>query len=214
MTEEACLAQILSVEEAACGFARLMAHICELYTCGESSSVSEFEGNELAASALYVLGFPNNDRAALQALCSDDVIAAWTHKRLELEHRIPCVMELWQSAVALMPPIRNIALRDTLCSIGRLPSSYDTFFAAHVVPCSIDYPLSQPVSEDLQGLDYIEAWLAQLHAEADFLAQFDLEDMVGYLDAWCPDYQGLLINVHDPIREAWEAGLLQKSVIQ
>ena len=39
--------------------------------------------------------------------------------------------------------------------------------------CSIDYPLSKPVSEQLKGLDFVEAWLAQLLEEAQFLAQFD-----------------------------------------
>ncbi|MDO4538822.1 MAG: hypothetical protein Q4B54_11730, partial [Coriobacteriales bacterium] len=44
-------------EQAIRGFATLMTHVCRLYTCGESSSVTESEGHELAESALYVLGY-------------------------------------------------------------------------------------------------------------------------------------------------------------
>lgn len=196
-----------ATERAMEGFVVLMTHICELYTCGESSSVSEFEGHELAESALYVLGLTDETaQETIGVLSSDDVVAAWTRKRIELESRIPGVMELWQRVVATMPPICNIALRDTLVSIGKLPQAYDTFFAAHEVPASIDYPLSQPVSEHLKGIGYVEAWLTQLLEEAQFLMQFDTDEMTAYLDAWCPDYCGLLINLYDPIREAWLEG--------
>ena len=207
MSDLQSIVESSATEQAMEGFAALMAHICALYTCGESSSVSELEGHELAESALYVLGLA--DGAELQTmglLASGDVVATWTRKRTELESRIPEVMGLWRRAVATMPPIRNIALRDTLESIGRLPQAYDTFFAAHEVPASIDYPLSEPVSEQLRGLDYVEAWLRQLIGEAQFLAQFDVDEMTAYLDAWCPDYRGLLINLHDPIHEAWCEG--------
>ena len=197
----------VATERAMRGFAELVSHICGLYTCGESSSVSAYEGRELAESALYVLGL--NDATAQQTLdllCSDDVVAIWTRKRGELESRIPDVMELWQRVIAIMPPIRNIALRDTLASIGRLPQAYDTFFAAHEVPASIDYPLGEPVSDKLRGLDYVEAWLMRLLEEAQFLARFDMDEMVAYLDEWCPDYRGLLINLHDSVYRAWREG--------
>lgn len=194
-------------ERAMRGFSRLMAHVCGLYTCGESSSVSEREGYELAESVLYVLGFGANDtQQTIRLLSSNDVVAAWTQRRREIELRIPIVMERWQRVVCVMPPIHNIALRDTLASISGLPTAYDTFFAAHEVPCSIDYPLSEPVSERLKGLDYVEAWLKRLLVEARFLAQFDTEEMCAYLDAWCPDYRGLLINLYEPIHDAWQQG--------
>ena len=194
-------------EQAMAGFAKLMNHICMLFTFGESSSVSEFEGRELAESALYVLGLTDETmQQTLGLLASDDIVSIWAQKRSELESRIPVVMVLWQRVIAIMPPIRNIALRDTLASIGRMPQTYDTFFAAHEVPASIDYPLSKPLSEQLKGLDYVEAWLTQLLEEAQFLARFDVGEMTAYLEAWCPDYRGLLINLYDPINEAWGAG--------
>lgn len=207
MSDLVRIVESTATEQAMKGFAQLMRHVCTLYTFGESSSVSALEGHELAESALYVLGL-TDDRAleTMALLSSDDVVAIWTRKRSELESRIPHVMVLWKRTVVTMPPISNIALRDTLTSIGNLPSLYDTFFAAHEIPCSIDYPLSQPISEKLKGLDYIEAWLTQLLFEAQFLAQFDLADLEIQLEAWCPDYRGLLINLYDPIYNSWRAG--------
>ncbi|MGN0072712.1 MAG: DUF6179 domain-containing protein, partial [Coriobacteriales bacterium] len=153
------------------GFAQLMQHVCRLYTCGDSSSVSGAEASQLASSVLYVLGSgqAGGDKALLRALAREDVVELWTQRRQELSARMEHTMELWQTALTSMPPLNNIALRDTLASIGQLPSVYDTFFAAHEVPASIDYPLAVPVSEELQGLDYLDAWLQQLIDEARFL---------------------------------------------
>lgn len=188
-------------ERAMRGFAELMTHLCHLYTLGDSSSVSQQEGYDLAESALYVLGFFDEDPGlAVSLLESEDIVGTWTTKRKQLEARVPGVMDLWRQVVLTMPPIRNIALRDTLASIEELPNRYDTFFGAHQIPCSIDYPLSNPVSEELKGLDYVEAWLVQLLKEARYLSRFDVDEMVAYLESWCPDYQGLLINLYEPIR--------------
>ena len=99
--------------------------------------------------------------------------------------------------VATMPPIHNVALRDTLVSLGELRSRYDTMFAAHEVPCDIDYQLSEPVDPRLLGLDYIEAWLAQLLVETRWIAQFDADSRLAVLERACPDYKGLHVNLYD-----------------
>lgn len=200
------------LEAAQQGFACLMRHLCQLYTGGESSSVSAAEATELASSALYVLAGsqPADSPQLLRTLARGDVVDQWTQRRRQLDARVERTMQLWQEALATMPALNNIALRDTLASIGRLPQAYDSFFAAHEVPASIDYPLAVPVSEELQGLDYLDAWLGQLLEEARFLARFNTQDMVDYLRGWCPDYQGLLINLYEPIHAAWQRGELRQ----
>lgn len=201
------IAAIPATEKAIAGFYVLMTHVYALYTCGESSSISESEAYNMAESVLYVLGLTEETvQETLSLLASENVVATWTQKRTELEIRISKVMKLWEEVVAIMPLIHKIALRDTLTSIGELSRKYDTFFGAHEIPCSIDYPLSQPISEELKGLDYVETWLEQLLFEARYLARFDTDEMVAYLKKWCPDYQGLLINLYEPIHEAQEQG--------
>ncbi|MDD6651368.1 MAG: DUF6179 domain-containing protein [Eggerthellales bacterium] len=190
-------------------FAELMVHVCNLFTCGESGSVSAAEATDLANSVLYVLGARDlSADEALAMLARPDLVRVWGERRQRLQDRVAEVMALWEETVRTMPSVRNIALRDTLESIGTLPRVYDAFFRAHEVPVSVDYPLSVPVDESLQGLDYLEVWLTQLLAEARFLARFNVNDMVAYLQSWCPDYQGLLINLYEPIRDAWKAGKL------
>ena len=81
--------------------------------------------------------------------------------------------------------------------VEALGDCFDTHFAAHEVPCDIDYQPSKPVNPQLLGLDYIEAWLAQLLAETRWIAQFDAASCVNVLERACPDYTGLHVNLYD-----------------
>ena len=134
---------------------------------------------------------------ATQVLDVEDPIALWHDALAKLDTRVDAALGMWHETVVTMPPIRNVALRDTLASPGKLKRRYDTRFAAHVVPCDIDYQLSEPVDPRLMGLDYIEAWLTQLLAEARWIAQFDVESCVDVLECTCPDYRGLHVNLYD-----------------
>ena len=53
------------------------------------------------------------------------------------------------------------------------------------------------VDTNLRGLDYIEAWLAQLERETMWIAQFDVDSCISTLERVCPDYRGLHINLYD-----------------
>lgn len=69
---------------------------------------------------------------------------AFYARRLEaLEAQMERLLAQWREICALMPPIRNVSLRDTLASIGQVKSMYDMRFAAHEVPCDIQYQASR-----------------------------------------------------------------------
>lgn len=186
------------VDRASENLAAVMAHVVNLYCAGGSSSVSAYEANELAKSVAYVLGIADAaPEEAAQVLDVDDPIALWQDAVCALETRMDDTLALWHEVVVAMPPIRNVALRDTLASLGELKRRYDVYFAAHEVPCDIDYQLSVPVDPSLEGLDYVEAWLAQLLAEARWIKQFDLDSCISVLKRVCPDYRGLHVNLYD-----------------
>ena len=80
---------------------------------------------------------------------------------------------LLQTALASRPHIENRSLSDTLNSLKSFSKRWDFHFFAQEIPCDIDYPLSQPVSEALRGVDYVNEWLRQLCLEQAFLDCFD-----------------------------------------
>ena len=179
-------------------FAQLMTHVASLYCMNGSSSLSQHEMAELTLSVAYTLGLADaTPEEAAQALSADDPIALWHERLAALNCRIDNALITWKRIVLTMPPIHNVALRDTLASLGDLKSQYDTRFAAHTVPCDIDYQLSEPIDTNLRGLDYIEAWLAQLERETTWIAQFDVDSCISTLERVCPDYCGLHINLYD-----------------
>ncbi len=57
--------------------------------------------------------------------------------------------------------------------------------------------MSKPVDSDLMGIDYVGAYLAQLLAEARWIARFDVESCVTVLERACLDYRGLHVNLCD-----------------
>ena len=184
------------------GLMRLFVKQCRLYTCGGSSSITQLEADDLLCSIRYVLRIDNlDDPATLARLASDDIDVLFKQGLEDIERRVNETMELWRQVCVTMPPIKNIALRDTLASIGQFRKVYDTYFAADKVLVNIDYPLSEPISEELEGVDYVYAWLQQCLKDAQYIAQFDRNECIAVLKRYCPDYKGLLINLYEPIKK-------------
>lgn len=182
------------------GLMRLFVKQCRLYTCGGSSSITQLEAEELLESIRFVLRIDDlDDPATLARLASDDMDALFRQGLDDINRKVNETMELWQQVCITMPPIKNIALRDTLASIGQFRKVYDTYFTAFAVPVSIDYPLHDPVPETLKGVDYVHEWLKRCLAEAQYLAQFDTKECIAILKRSCPDYKGLLINLYEPV---------------
>lgn len=185
-----------------------MAHLATLYCHGESSSLSEFEAFQITRSTRYVLGISDAAPSSVLHGLASSPQRFYEQKLAELERRKVALMRLWRDVCATMPPIRNVSLRDTLASIGDVPVHYDMRFAAHEVPCDIQYQLSAPVDDSLEGLDYLEAWLAQLKRETAWLAHFTPESCTAVLEEICPDYRGLHVNLLD-LLEPYENRLVR-----
>lgn len=183
-------------------FACIVGHVAGLYSMGGASSLSFAEMHDLTQSVCFVLGLASSDACVRQragrglAACCD-ALEYYDARLVRLQERVRSVMDLWHEVVFAMPPIRNVALRDTLASIGSFERRYDLRFAAHEIPCDIDYPLCKPVSEAACGVDYLEAWLSQALVEAHWLAQFDTSCCIRVLKRVCPDYRGLHVNLCD-----------------
>ena len=96
---------------------------------------------------------------------------------------------------------QNLALRETLESIGQsvtAKAAYHVQFFAHELPCSIDYPLCDPVPETLQGAEYLAEYLKRLCEENALLDAVDQAAARRMALAFCPDYAKLLVNLCEP----------------
>lgn len=177
------------------GFGRLFSGLVMLRTHGASSSISEPEAVQLAYSLCYVLGSSDLPPASLNNALANDPFTFYVRQVKHLEERVEALLVIRKRVCELMPPLRNVSLRDTLGSIGKIRALYDIRFRAHEVPCDIQYQLSCPVDDSLMGIYYLEAWISELLKEAIWIAQFTPGSCISVLERFCPDYRGLHVNL-------------------
>lgn len=180
-------------------FVRLLERRTAIFTMGDSSSVSRRTAIDLVQSVCFVLGVDVDEPTVPQRLLGVDLEAEFRRCLTEVERKVELAGRLWRDACAGLPMIPNIALRDTLAAIGDFPKNYDFRSMAHEIPCMIDYPLCHPVPESLAGVDYINEYLRRLLIEDDFLQRFERDACVRVLELTCPDYNGLIVNLYEPI---------------
>lgn len=191
----------------------LLARQTKAYTAGDSSSVPIEIAGELLHSICFTLHILPEEASSYRPLLHQDLGALLSAGMQELQRKMEDSKTLWTALCTHLPPVTNIAMTDTLKSIGTFWKRYDYRFFAHEIPCDIDYQLSQPVPEQLQGIDYVHEYLKRMAIENDFLRLFREEAVIPLLRAYCPDYNGLLINLYEPVvTNAAGLALLQKEV--
>lgn len=174
----------------------LLARQTQKYTSGESSSIPEELAAELLDSVCFCL---KQHEAGLHVLLHQDGMEALAEGIRRIGRKQIHGSIVWQQVCNHLPPVENQSMLDTLGGIGTFLKQYNPRFFAHQIPGDIDYQLSAPVSEQLQGVDYINGYLKHLAIENSFLRQFTKAALEPVLNAYCPDYRGLLVNLYEPV---------------
>lgn len=170
------------------------------YTMGDSSSVPSEIAQELLSSICFTLSIDlNGSPESLKWILDADLDQKLNDEIEILGKKTKFGKRLWQRACLSLSSIQNISLHDTLKSIGGFFNRYDYYYFAHSIPCDIDYQLCHPVPDRLLGIDYISEYLRRIIIENELLNCFSLVESVPLLDAYCPDYEGLLINLYEPL---------------
>jgi len=171
----------------------------EQYTGGESSSVKIETAQSILESIFYTIGiylknFPDADRS-IEVLKHSSLSELYRHGKKLLENK-------FANAEKLLDAVRNNCLVTDHCAYndtirtGLLLffSAYDIDFAAHDIPASIDYPLSNDQME-LAGVEYIYNYLQILFWENQFCNKFPERNIHCLLRGYHDHYQDLLINI-------------------
>lgn len=172
----------------------------ERYTMGDSTSVPIEIAEELLNSICFSLGLElrelmNAKELLMEEDISDLLKASWS-KIASLMERGKKLLEAVRKS---SPNIENISYKDTINEIDKFFNKYDYRFFAHKIDCSIDYQLSNAISEKLQGIEYINEYLKALLIENEFCICFDKDNIIYILNSYCSDYKELLINIFEPI---------------
>lgn len=179
---------------------RLLGKRVERYTTGDSGSVPVETAQELLESICYTLDLAlRTEGLAPRTLLTEPLDALLARGQQEIGRLLTQCESLLHQACAGAPDISNRSLQDTLRSIGGLRRRYDYWLFAHPICCDIDYQLCRPVPESLRGAEYVAEYLRRIIAENGVLALFDPQTAVRLLQRYCPDYEGLLINLCEPV---------------
>lgn len=172
----------------------------ERFTSGDSSSVPVEMAQELFASVCYTLGIDiagNPDDLAW--ILDADLDQKFRDGTEDLKRKLKIGKRLWQAACLGVPKIHNESMHDTLRSMSGFFRHYDPYYFAHDIPCDIDYQLCRPVSERLLGVDFVNEYLKRIVIENELLSCFSPSRCTSLLNVFCPDYEGLLINLYEPV---------------
>lgn len=178
----------------------LLAYRTERYTMGDSTSLPVEMAEELFKSLRFSIGIElKNSRNPMEVLMKEDLNdllkASWSR----MEDMIAKGKKLLEAVIKNSSNIENISYNDTLKEIGDSFKKYDYRFLAHNMECSIDYQLSNAVSESLQGIEYVNEYLKSLLTENEFCRCFHRDKIIKVLNSYCQDYKGLLINIFEPV---------------
>ena len=171
-----------------------------LYTSGESSSIPWETAQSLLASLLYTLRLDGEDPGERgRQLAEADLEEELRRGRTRLRRKMAYALRLWQRLAGSGAAADSICLGETLLGIGEFWWRYDWRFAAHEIPCDIDYPLALPTPESLQGVDYLTEWLGRLETELRFRDAFPPAARAAVWERFHPEYRDMPLNLYEPL---------------
>lgn len=179
---------------------KLLGKRTQCFTMSDSSSVPVETAEELMKSIFFTIGlYIGNEGNKWELLLETSDLqellkAGW----VEIEKRMADGRELLRKVRETAPAVENKSYRDTLKGIEVFFKKYDYRFFAHEIPGDIDYQLCYPVPGELQGIEYINCYLSRLLTENLFCGCFASDRITMLLRSYCPDYNGLLINIYEP----------------
>lgn len=164
----------------------------------DSSSMPSEQADNLLESILYTLSIVcEEDNLSPQKMLEADfhelIRRGWAIldcKRRELYER-------WNTLCQNAPDIPNVYYVTTLKNIQQFFQSYDLYYQAHEIPCSIDYPILSPISEEIKGISYIEEYVMRVGIENEFIHCFPLENVLRLLNIATEDYLEDYMNLCD-----------------
>ncbi|MEG0772041.1 MAG: DUF6179 domain-containing protein [Clostridium sp.] len=170
------------------------------FTRGESSSVREEVAEQIMLSINYTIGLALKKETAVKE--SIDLIKKegmkylFTEGEKILKHKVKECKRLYNLAKETRIETENYGYVDTInYGIPLFFKSYNTRFACHEIPGSIDYPLS--VEEiDFVGIEYIEEYLNILILENKFCSYFDIAEIEALLKGFNKNSKHILINIY------------------
>lgn len=167
---------------------------------GDRSSLRAEAADELLASIRFTLRAHLAARGLPQrALLTGDIHALFRAAQETVLAQTNETFSLYRLAQETLRTLGSRTLASSLAAVGGFFTAYDARLNAHAIPAMIDYPPCLPVSEVLEGVAYIRAYLVRLLTENALLLRLDPLREGRLLARACPGYRILPLNLYEPV---------------
>ncbi len=170
------------------------------YTMGDSTSVTIDTAQRLLEGIWFCVAL--NEKDFEQGISqSEPLRARWNAGVAQANRLAKRAKLLLKEAEHMQPPLTNLAFRESLGAMPAFFRSYDADFFAQEIPCPLDYPLCQPVSDALTGVEYMTDYLRRWLTESSFLRMFQPDRLQMLYERYYVDYEDLVVNLYLPVAE-------------
>ena len=172
----------------------------ERYNGFDSTSMTVEKAQDLLESIIYSLSLViSTSGLSAEDVLQQDFSVMLGQARKLIENNWKNLNEEWARICIDAPEINNIYYVSTLKSIGNFFKKYDFYYAAHQIPCSIDYPLVKAVPDNLKGISYIENYLASIKIENEFVKKVTQKKVLELLQEMTPRYEENYFNICEAV---------------
>jgi len=162
----------------------------------DSTSMPIEKAEELFASLVYTLMVvASEENISIEELLQKDFQAVIRRGQEILDYKRKSVKSHWSNMCLSAPYIENICFVETIKNIGLFFERYDIYYTAHQIPCNIDYPLMNPVSDEIKGISYIEEYINRIELENSFINSFEHQIVIRLFESNIPDYKEAYFNL-------------------
>lgn len=178
----------------------LLAERTSRYTMGDSTSLPLETAKRLLEGIVFCVAL---HQKSIGSAIPKDAPLAERHRAgiAEAKRLLRRAKLLLREAQRWQPPVMNVGFQETLSALPAFFKQYDADFFAQEVPCSIDYPLCQPVSDALCGVEYVLDYLRRWLTESALLRAYSRETLIDLYERYYGDYDDLLVNLYLPVME-------------
>jgi len=155
---------------------------------------------ELLSSLVYTLSVvESEDGIPIGSILLGDFYAVTKRGHEILDQKKDEVYEEWKNLCEHAPKIENKYYSSTIEDIETFFDEYDVKYAAHQIPCRIDYPLLAPVSSESRGVSFIEEYIRRIQIESRLLKGFERDEILKILKCVTTDYKKDFFNLCEPV---------------
>ena len=171
------------------------------YTNNESSSVMVEVAEEIMKSIDFTIGFYlksfDDIELIIEKLQHDCLEDIFKKGKNFIDIEVIKCKRLFDKVKNNKLNITNYSYDDTIdYGLGVFFKKYDSRFAAHIAPCSVDYQLSIDFM-DYIGVEYIKNYLTALYVENTFCSYFDINLIKTLLRSYDDQWESLLLNIFE-----------------